>query len=193
MFSYQGILTAIQQLLIGLMAGFVLQLVFAAVNFAGQSVAYSMGLGFASLIDPQTGVQVPAVSQLYAIVTTLAFLVMDGHMVVIQMLVDSFGTIPIAGEGFSGDEFWTLLAWSGRLFAGGLLLALPAVTALLFVNLALGVATRAAPQLNIFSVGFPVTLLLGLWLLWLTLPHLLDRFSGLLGEGYELTGKLLRL
>jgi flagellar biosynthetic protein FliR len=79
------------------------------------------------------------------------------------------------------------------LFAGGLLLALPAVTALLFVNLALGVATRAAPQLNIFSVGFPVTLLLGLWLLWLTLPHLLDRFSGLLGEGYELTGKLLRL
>lgn len=193
MFSYQGLLVAVQQVLIGWVTGFVLQLVFAAVAFAGQSVAYSMGLGFASLLDPQTGVQVPMVSQIYVVITTLVFLVMDGHLVVIQLLLDSFRTIPVALEGIAGAELWTLVAWSGRLFAGGLLLALPAIAALLLVNVSFGVAARTAPQLNIFSVGFPVTLLLGLLLIWLTLPHLLQRFSGLLGEGYEMVEQLLRL
>lgn len=193
LFGYQGWMVGVQQILIGILTGLILQVVFDAVVFAGQSIAYSMGLGFASLVDPQTGVQVPVVSQFYLVIATLVFLNMDGHLLMIKLLLDSFRTIPVAIDGVAGDELWTLIAWSGRLFAGGLLLSLPVVATLLLVNISFGVATRAAPQLNIFSVGFPVTLMLGLLFIWLTLPHLLQRLSGLLGEAYEAVEQLLRL
>lgn len=193
LFSYQGLMIGVQQVFIGLLAGFVLQLVFAAIIFGGQSIAYSMGLGFAALVDPQTGVQVPVISQFYLILATLVFLALDGHLLLIKMLTDSFQTIPIALDGIGKAGLWALIAWSGRLFAGGVLLALPVMVTLLLVNIGFGVATRAAPQLNIFSVGFPVTLLLGLLLIWITLPPVIDQFSALLGDGYGLIGQILHL
>ncbi|MGR9115083.1 MAG: flagellar biosynthetic protein FliR [Gammaproteobacteria bacterium] len=193
MFSYQGFIVALQQVLIGLTTGFIVQMVFAAVVFGGQGIAYSMGLGFASLVDPQNGQQVPVLSQFYVITSTLIFLGVDGHLMMIQMLLDSFASLPIASDGLEPFDIWSIIAWSSRVFAGGLLLALPVIASLLLVNVSFGVATRAAPQLNIFSVGFPVTLLLGMLLVWATLPNILDQFNGILVDAYELLGQVLRL
>jgi flagellar biosynthetic protein FliR len=179
--------------MIGLSSGFIVQMVFSAVVFAGQGVALSMGLGFASMVDPQNGQQVPVVAQLYVITSTLIFLSLDGHLLLIKMLLDSFTSLPIGSDGLAKADIWAIIAWSSRMFAGGLLLAMPVIASLLLVNISFGVATRAAPQLNIFSVGFPVTLMLGMLLIWLTLPTVLEQFTGILTDAYDLIGQLLRL
>lgn len=193
MFSHIGFMTAITQVMIGLTSGFILQLVFAAVVFAGQGVALSMGLGFSTMVDPQSGQQVPVIAQFYTVTTTLIFISLDGHLLLIQMLLDSFRTLPIGIDGLDKADIWSILQWSNKMFAGGLLLAMPVIASLLLVNVIFGVAARAAPQLQIFSVGFPVTLMLGLLLVWKTLPDVLDQFSGMLTDGYDLIGQLLRL
>lgn len=191
--SHEGLVTGLQQLLIGLIMGFILQLVFSAVIFAGQAIAYSMGLGFASMVDPATGVTVPMVSQFYLVLTTLLFLTLGGHLVLIQLLVDSFQSLPIGVDGIERVDLWSVIAWSSRLFSAGLLMALPAMASLLMVNVAFGVVTRAAPQLNIFAVGFPITLLLGAILMWATLPSVLNNFTNLLGESYGIISNVLRI
>jgi flagellar biosynthetic protein FliR len=193
MMSYEGMMIAVQQVIIGLMTGFIVQMVFAALAFAGQGIGLSMGLGFASMVDPQNGQQVPLVSQLYTMTGTLVFLSLDGHLLLIKMLLDSFTSLPIGQDGLAKADIWMLIAWSSRMFAGGILLAMPLVVSLLLVNIGFGVATRAAPQLNIFSVGFPVTLMLGLALIWLTFPHVLSQLSGILTDAYELIEQVLRL
>lgn len=193
MFSYQGFLVAVAQVMIGMTTGFIMQLVFAALLFAGQGVALSMGLGFASMVDPQNGQQVPVIAQFYVMTSTLVFLSVDGHLLLIKMLLDSFNSLPIGIDGIGKDDIWTILTWSSRMFAGGLLLTMPIIVSLLLVNISLGVATRVAPQLNIFSVGFPVTLMLGMLLVWLTLPDVLEQFNGSLAEAYDLVEKILKL
>jgi len=176
-----------------LTTGFILQLVFAAVVFAGQGVALSMGLGFSMMVDPQNGQQVPVIAQFYTVITTLIFISLDGHLLLIQMLLDSFKTLPIGIDGIDKAGIWSIIAWSSRMFAGGLLLSMPVMASLLLVNVIFGVAARAAPQLQIFTVGFPVTLMLGLLLVWKTLPDALDQFSGMLTDAYDFIGQLLRL
>jgi flagellar biosynthetic protein FliR len=193
MFSYTGFIMAIAQVMIGLTSGFILQLVFAAVVFAGQGIALSMGLGFSMMVDPQNGQQVPVIAQFYTVTTTLIFISLDGHLLLIQMLLDSFKTLPIGLDGIDKAGIWAILAWSSRMFAGGLLLAMPVIASLLLVNIIFGVAARAAPQLQIFSVGFPATLMVGMLLIWKTLPDVLDQFSGMLTDAYDLVGQLLRL
>lgn len=191
--SHEGIMTGLQQLLIGLSMGFVLQLVFSAIIFAGQGIAYSMGLGFASMMDPTTGVSVPVVSQFYLVLATLLFLTLGGHLVLIEMLIDSFNTLPIGAIGMERSDIWSIIAWSSRIFSAGLLMALPAIVSLLMVNIAFGVVTRAAPQLNIFAVGFPITLILGTLLMWVTLTSVLGNFTNLLAESYGVIGDFLRI
>ena len=191
--SHQGLVTGLQQILIGLLMGFVLQLVFSAVIFAGQGIAYSMGLGFASMVDPATGVSVPVISQFYLVLSTLLFLTLGGHLLLIEMLIDSFQSLPIGVTGIERSDLWSVIAWSSRLFSAGLLMAMPAITSLLMVNVAFGVVTRAAPQLNIFAVGFPITLVLGALLMWLTLPSVLNNFTNLLVESYSVIADFLRI
>tara|TARA_R110002095_G_scaffold8809_7_gene14316 strand:+ start:675 stop:1454 length:780 start_codon:yes stop_codon:yes gene_type:complete len=191
--SHEGFVTGVQQILIGLIMGFVLQLVFSAVIFAGQGIAYSMGLGFASMVDPATGVSVPVISQFYLVLSTLLFLTLGGHLVLIEMLIESFHTLPIGIEGIERSDLWSVIAWSSRLFSAGLLMALPAMTSLLMVNIAFGVVTKAAPQLNIFAVGFPITLILGALLMWLTVPSVMNNFTNLLVESYGVIGDVLRI
>lgn len=192
-FSYTGFLIVLQQVLIGLVIGFIVQMAFAAMVFAGQAIALSMGLGFSVMVDPQNGQQVPVISQFYMMLSTLLFFSMDAHLVLIKMLLDSFTSLPIGISGLDTDSLWTVVSWSTRMIAGGLLLSLPVVAGLLLINVCFGVAARAAPQLQIFSVGFPVSLMLGLILLWMTLPDTLQHFSGLLTGAYELCAKLLRV
>jgi len=128
-FSGEGVAIVVQQLLIGLAMAFILQLVFAAMVLGGQSVAMSMGLGFASMVDPQNGIQVPVVGQYYVVVATLLFLAMNGHLALIVVLAESFQIMPIGVNGIGLNGIWDVVAWTGYMFSGAVLIALPAVTA----------------------------------------------------------------
>ena len=126
------------------------------------------------------------------ITTTLLFLSLDGHLLLIKLLVDSFISLPV-GQIFDLNDVWSIIAWSGRIFSDGLLLSMPVIISLLLVNVIFGVASKSAPQLQIFSVGFPITLMLGILLIWITIPDVLALFPDLLNEGYDLIKQLLRL
>jgi flagellar biosynthetic protein FliR len=185
-----GLVISMHQLLIGLAMGFTMQMVFAALAIAGESVAKSMGLGFAFMIDPQNGIQVPVLSSFYVVLGTLLFVTLNGHLALIGMLVDSFHTLPIGVEGLGPERIWQLVTWAGQMFIGAVRVALPALTSMLLVNLALGVITRAAPQLNVFAVGFPMTLFLGFVLLLLSMPSFMRQFEQLLVDGYALIAQV---
>ena len=190
--SVNGLVVAIHQVVIGLAMGFVMQMVFSALTQAGESVALSMGLGFASAMDPVGGVQVPMVSQYFMILATLIFLALNGHLVLIELLLRSFETLPIGAGGLSADGLWRVVSFGSTMFAAALLVALPAVASLLLVNLAMGVVTRAAPQLNIFAIGFPITLLAGFIIVLLTLPSLSARIGELVMSAFPLIQQLTR-
>ena len=184
-FSAFSVLITIQQIIIGLAIGFALQLVFAALILGGQTVAMGMGLGFASMVDPQNGVQVPVIGQYYVVIATLLFLALNGHLALIGVLADSFQTLPIGEAVLQRDRLWEIALWGSRLFVSGMLVALPAVAAILLVNLSFGVVSRAAPQLNIFGVGFPVTLTLGFLVIMLTVPALLPQMGTMLTDALQ--------
>jgi flagellar biosynthesis protein FliR len=182
-FSARGFIISAQQVLVGVIFGFALRLVFAVMEVGGQLVAHLTGLGFASLVDPQNGVDVPVVSHFYVMLATLLFLGLDGHLIAVRVLAESFAVLPVGPDGVGRAGLWHVSGQAGWIFASALLMALPAMAALLTVNLAFGVMTRAAPQLNIFTVGFPVTLLFGFVIIWLTLPGVLLYFQEVLDLG----------
>ncbi len=179
-----------EQLMIGLCMGFVLLLVFEAVVLGGELIAYSMGLSFAQLADPLRGASTPVVGQFLLVLTTLLFLAAGGQLVLLELLARSFRTLPVGSSGFGVDQVGALLRYSSTLFAGGLLLGLPVVTALLIANLALGVIGRSAPTLNLFAVGFPVTLVAGLLLIGAGLPAIAEQFFSLLDGAWTLIAQL---
>lgn len=179
-FSGAGLLVTLQQVLIGVALGFALQVVFDAVSMGGQLLANSMGLSFAFNVDPLRGASTPALGQLYMLLVTLTFLALDGHLLLIETLVEGFRTLPISADGLGREGLWTLVSWGAQMFAGALSVALPGMTALLIVNLGFGVMSRAAPTLNLFAVGFPVTLVFGLAIVLAGLPALQSSFVGLL-------------
>jgi flagellar biosynthetic protein FliR len=181
-FSMSGILILVEQIVIGLAIGFSMQLVFAAVDVAGQVIGMTMGLGFASFFDPNTHGQSTAVSQFLMILTMMVFLSLDGHLLMVTAVANSFNTMPIALGG-SGINPMKIVTWAQTIFSTGLLLALPAVAALLMTNMALGILTKTAPQLNIFGIGFPITLSMGLLIILLTLPGMLKPIQNLLEQG----------
>ena len=190
--SIPGLMIAIQQVLIGVIIGFVLQMVFSVLNQAGESIAKIMGLGLASMVDPQQGVQVPAISSYLVMMTTLMFLALNGHIALIELTLLSFHTLPVSADGLTREDFWNLVNWGSVMFMYALLVALPAVTSVLVVTIALGVISRASPQLNIFAVGFPVKIMLGFILLILTLPVLLAQFIEVLTQAFNLIGQITR-
>jgi flagellar biosynthetic protein FliR len=169
---------------IGVAMGFILQMVFGALVVGGQAIATSMGLGFAATIDPQNGVQVPVISQFFLILATLVFLALNGHLVLIETIVESFYLWPIGSGPLPENLAMHTVTWIAEVFKGALLIALPAVAAILLVNLAFGVMTRAAPQINIFAVGFPITIIAGFIMIMLSLPVFLPQFAALLEAGF---------
>ncbi|TXI27107.1 MAG: flagellar type III secretion system protein FliR [Aquipseudomonas alcaligenes] len=190
--SLQSMLLVGEQVLIGVMFGFMLQLYFHLFTVAGQIIAVQMGLGFASMVDPSNGVSVPVLGQFLLMLVTLLFLAMNGHLVVLEVLAESFVTLPV-GEGLLLDHYWSIAGKLSWVVAAGLLISLPIVTALLVVNLAFGVMTRAAPQLNIFSIGFPLTLVLGLFIFWLGLTDFLAHFQEFSADALQQLRELARL
>lgn len=189
--SAQGIVVAAHQVLIGVAMGFTMQLVFSAMVIAAQSMAMGMGLGFAMAVDPQNGVQVPVVGQYYLTMATLIFLALNGHLIMIQILIDSFQSLPVNHGGITLDGLWALVAWGGRMFSGAVLIALTAMTSMLLINLAFGVMSRAAPQLNIFGVGFPVMMGAGFMVIMFSLPGLTPHVTNLMRDAFELMGFLV--
>ncbi len=191
--SLQGMLISIQQVLIGVALGFTLQLVFGALMIAGESIAMSMGLGFASMIDPANGVNVPVVSQLFIIMGTLIFLALGGHLMLIQLVVSSFQSMPIAPDGVGREGFHAVFSWGSQMFIGAIWVAIPALISMLVITMAMGVMTRAAPQLNIFSVGFPVTMFMGFIILMLVLPGFLPRINQMMLEAMQVSQRMVGL
>jgi flagellar biosynthesis protein FliR len=184
-FAAAGIVITAQQVVIGVALGFCLQLAFDAVTLGGQLIANSMGLSFAMSVDPVRGVSTPAVGQLYTIFVTLVFLALDGHLRIVEVLVDGFRTLPLGMQGLGTDGLWQLVSWGAQLFSGALAIALPGITALLIVNLAFGMISRAAPSLNLMSVGFPISLSFGLLVLVVSVPTLASAFDTLMQAAFD--------
>ncbi len=160
--SVAGMVISINQVLIGIAMGFLMNMGFSVIIMAGENVAFKMGLGFATMANPQSGVSVPIISQFLLIVATLLFLSLGGHILLLEILLQSFKSLPIGAIGLTRDHFWDILTWGTEMFAGAVILSIPAIMILTMINLSLGIMTRAAPTLNIFSVGFPLTLLSGM-------------------------------
>lgn len=188
--SPAGVVITIQQVIIGVALGFALQVLFDSVAMGGQLLANSMGLSFAFNVDPMRGTGTPALGQLYALLVMLTFLALDGHLALIEVLVEGFRTLPVGETGLGKDALWSLVGWGTQIFSGALAVALPGVTALLIVNIAFGVMSRAAPALNLFAVGFPITLVFGLVIVVVALPALQSSFVRLLGQGFVLIRSL---
>jgi len=192
-FSAAGVVAAGREILIGLGIGFLVQMMFAALAMAGEVVALSTGLAFATMVDPDRGGSVPLVGQYFVIFATLLFLAFDGHLALLTLLLQSFEPLPSGGAGLGANGWWELVAWGSDMYRGAVLVALPAAAALLLANVAMGLVARSAPQLNIFAVGFPVTLLLGLVFLMLGLPALGSQVFDLQADVFERVARMLGL
>lgn len=166
----QLLMVVAQQLLIGLSMGFAVRLVFASLEFAGELIGLQMGLNFAGFFDPSTGSQGTASARFLGAMVAFLFIAINGHLMLIQSLVASFQAFPVGEEPFRFLRVAQPQVWGAEVFRMGLWIALPLVTMLLFVNLVLGIISRVAPQLNVFSVGFPLTVSIGLVGLVATLP-----------------------
>ena len=190
--SWHGLFILVQQLLIGVATGFIMRVVFAAVEAAGEIVGLQMGLGFASFFDPQSAGQTLVLARFFNMLAVLVFLAVNAHLLLIGVLVDSFQTLPISTQPLSAAGFFNVAAFGSTVFAVGLQLALPLITILLMTNLALGILTRSAPQLNIFAIGFPITLGVGLIVLDLTLPFFAPQLEQMIQNGFDATSTVIR-
>ena len=191
--SLAGLVMMTQEIGIGVAMGFLVQLVFDAIALGGQVIGMSMGLGFAVFLDRARGVSVPVLGQLFLMLGMLVFLATDGHLAMIQLLAVSFQTWPIAGHGLTLPVLSELLLWTSQLFVFALKIALPAITALLVVNLSFGIMSRAAPTLNLFAVGFPVAMLSGFMVIFLNMGVLVENISTFLTMSISALAHLLEL
>ena len=190
-FSGAGLFAAVQELLIGVAIGMVMQLAFEALTFAGQSVSLTMGLGFATLVDPQHGANTTVLGQMFMIFGVLTYLAVDGHLMLLGALAQSFQTLPIGAAHLDRNFLFSVVSWGAHVFESGLLIALPAVIALLIVNLALGVVTRAAPQLNLFGIGFTITLICGFFALIVGIEGTMASISSLINNALSTAAELV--
>lgn len=177
LFSMTTFVLIIQQLIIGIGIGFISVMVLNTFVLAGQVVAMQTGLGFASIVDPVNGINVPAVGQFYLILATLLFWAFDGHLAMIRMIVISFEAFPIGAQWWGAEQFKDIAHWAGWMFVAAVTLSLAPIVSLLMVNLAFGVMTKAAPQLNIFSIGFTIAQIMGLLIIWMTLDNFTHHYE----------------
>ena len=186
----QAMGVVVQQVGIGLAIGFVIRLVFAAVELAGEVVGFQMGLNYAAFFDPAMNTQSSAVARFFGYMASLLFVVLNGHLMVLMTVIRSFEVFPVDQNFLQALSLMKLYSLGGDLFASALWIALPMVGMLMFVNLALGIVSRVAPQMNIFAVGFPITLAVGLIGITATLPMLDRPFLALMEHAVDIfTGK----
>jgi flagellar biosynthetic protein FliR len=191
-FSAKAIWLALQQVMIGVAIGFTMQLAFAAIRTAGELIGLQMGLSFATFVDPASHLNMPVLARIIDMLAMLLFLSFNGHLWLISLLVDTFHTLPIGGNPVNSNAFLALTRAAGLIFLNGLMLALPIITLLLTVNLALGLLNRMAPQLSVFVIGFPVTLTVGMILMSLLMPLIAPFCEHLFGELFNLLSDIVR-
>ena len=173
--SLSTYLLVAEQMLIGVAIGFSLHIMFQIFAIGGQMIANQMGLGFASVNDPANGVSIVVVGQYYMMLSMMLFVTMNGHLIMFQTLAESFTVLPVGVSALDNIQFWQIVNSATWMFQAAVVMALPAVTALLIVNVSFGVMSKAAPQLNIIAVCFHFTMTLGIFITWMT-------FSGFLGQ-----------
>lgn len=161
-----------QQVMVGLALGFAVRIVFSTIELAGEIIGLQMGLNFASFFDPSSNAQVSAVAKFFGNMATLLFIALNGHLMVLMAVIKSFEVFPVDGNFLVALGQMRIFDLGATLFSSALWIALPMIALLLFVNLSLGVISRVAPQMNIYAVGFPVTLTVGLLGITATLPML---------------------
>lgn len=183
--SWAGLGIMVEQLIIGLGLALCMQIIFAVVQVAGEFIGLQMGLAFASFFSPATGANTMIISQWLYMIALLLFLALDGHLLMIQVLADTFTSMPVGLSGMNASAFEALVRFSSILFISGLLLALPLVAALLIINLTLGILNRAAPQFTVFSVGFPMSLVAGLIMLTVLMTDLSGFLQALYLQGLQ--------
>jgi flagellar biosynthetic protein FliR len=186
--SGEGMLILMQQIAIGVALGFTLRIVFATLEFAGQFMGLQMGLSYATLFDPVNGAQTPVVAQFLSVTAILVLFALNGHHLVLEALARSFADLPVAAVPLSGEGFAAVARWGGVIFQTGLQIALPVTAALLSANLSIGMMSRAAPQLNIFAVGFPITLAAGMLMLYVTIAFMPPILEDLWQRALEAAG-----
>lgn len=188
--SPAGLLAIGQELIIGLAIGFVLRLATEAALLAGQLISTGMGLSFATVVDPQQG-GMPLLGRFYIIVGSLVLLASNAHLALIAILAGSFDLMPAGGGGLGGAEARAIVDFGAVMFMGAVQLALPSVVAILMVNIAFGVISRAAPTLNLFAVGFPMTIMLGLLILVLSIRGQAPVWDGQATAAFDLLTRIL--
>lgn len=184
--SGAGLWIIAREMSIGIAMGFAMRIVFAALIMAGEQIGFQMGLGFAVFYDPQSSAQSPVISQYFSLLTTLMFLSIDGHLMVISTLAQSFQAIPVGPDALPVNAWTNLVLFGSKIFSAGLLFALPVTVALVITNLALGVLTKAAPQLNLFAIGFPITLTAGFVIISLSLNYFSPPMLRLFEDGLKM-------
>jgi flagellar biosynthetic protein FliR len=190
--SPAGLAILAQQVFIGVAIGFAVRVILAAVEMAGQMIGLQMGLGFATFFDPQTSAQVPVIGQYLGLLAVLVFLSINGHALLLSTLIESFSILPIGTLGLDSNGFSAFARWGAQIFLIGFTLALPVIATLLIANFGIGIISRAAPQMNIFAVGFPFTLLVGFIALYLMIPYFLPVLDRLFTGGIETLVLVLR-
>jgi flagellar biosynthetic protein FliR len=190
--SPDGMLIAIRELLLGISIGFVMRLVFTSVEMAGHLAGLQMGLGFASFYDPQNASNTLAVAQLMSLMMILLFLSFNGHLMMLRIVLESMIQLPVGQVVLNARGFELVALYGGVIFRSGVLLSLPVLVALLITNLAIGVMTRAAPQLNVFAIGFPLTLGIGFAALYYSLPFLVPQIDLLIGGTTRVVGEIIK-
>jgi flagellar biosynthetic protein FliR len=188
--SAQGLVEVFNQIMIGATMGLILQVVVGAVVVAGQSIAAAMGLSMANMIDPNMG-NVPTISQLLVVMSTLIFVGFGGHAIMLGLILESFHSLPIGTSIMNQAVYGRVLQWSSMVFLGAVLMALPVMVALLFINVGLGVVTRAAPSLNIFAVGFPAMIMAGFVILLISMDSIGGRINWLWVQGFSVVREVL--
>ncbi|QWD32966.1 flagellar biosynthetic protein FliR [Polynucleobacter paneuropaeus] len=189
--SLGGILIIAEQMIIGLAIGLMMQIIFSAIEMAGQVSGMTMGFGFATSYDPQSAGSTIVISQLMGILALLVFLSMNGHLIMISALLESFYAFPVTAEPRMIDGM-TIAIWGAKLFSISLQLSLPIVATLLITNLALGILTKSSPQLNIFGIGFPITLCVGFVVIMLMLPTMAAPYQYILEQGMAASKTMLK-
>jgi flagellar biosynthetic protein FliR len=182
------------EILIGIIIGFTARLIFAAVQLAGQLVGFQMGFGIVNVMDPQTSTQVAIIAQFQNIITLLVFLALDAHYWFILSIAKSFELIPPLGFCFTDSLMEAIVRLSCDMFVVAAKLASPIIAALLFTSVALGLIARTVPQMNIFIVGFPLKIAIGLLGVGFSLPllsYMLRNIFREMGEDIMVLMKLM--
>lgn len=188
--SWPGLLALLQQMLIGIALGFSMRVVFTAIDLAGELIGLQMGLGFAMFYDPDNAAQSPVISEFLGLLAMLVFLSINGHLMLLAVIGNSFEWWPVGADLFPANGWMAIARWGSTIFSAGVMLALPVIAALLVVNIALAILTRAAPTLNLFAIGFPVTLIAGFVMLLLSMPFFAPALQQLFDYGLRTVAQL---